>query len=77
MGYLVAPVFREGEAQQNEEVSAIKAKALIDINADVLTVPHEPLHAQGVAHAPESAECQRLPLRLQAVLLRQLLRLGV
>ena len=63
VGHFIALIFREGEAQQNEEVPAITAKALIDINADVLTVPHEPLHAQGVAQIPGGAKCQRLSLR--------------
>ena len=63
VGHFIALIFREGEAQQNEEVPAITAKALIDINADVLTVPHEPFHAQRVAQIPGGAECQRLSLR--------------
>ena len=64
VGHFIALIFREDEAQKNEEVSAITAKALTDINADVLTVPDEPFHAQGVAQIPGGAKCQRLPLRL-------------
>ena len=63
-GHFIALIFREGKVHPQIEVPGIVAAALVDINADVLTAPHEPLHTQGIAHVPGSAECQKLPLRL-------------
>ena len=77
MGHLIALIFREDKFHPQIKVPGIVARALDDINADVLTVPREPLHAQGVAHVPGGAEFQTLSLRFQAILFRQFLCLGI
>ena len=74
---LVALVFREGKAHVQPEIAAVVAAAPADLRAEGLPGLGKPLYSQRIAEIPGGAEAQKIPRRLQVILLRQLGGFGI